>query len=89
VETSNVLNVAVGRAERRLFVLGSHAEWSGQRYFAGPGAEPPRASVASSVGALAVFSMAASAGMVVGLVLGGRHRAGNACRTARGAPRPG
>ncbi|MGI5232541.1 DEAD/DEAH box helicase [Actinoallomurus sp. CA-142502] len=41
-ETSNLLNVAVSRAKRRLFVVGNHAVWSQNRYFGTLAAELPR-----------------------------------------------
>ncbi|WP_329238817.1 AAA domain-containing protein [Actinoallomurus sp. NBC_01490] len=41
-ETSNLLNVAISRAKRRLYVVGNHAEWSKNRYFDKLAAELPR-----------------------------------------------
>jgi len=38
----NLLNVAVSRARRRLFIIGSHAEWSGAPNFAELAARLPR-----------------------------------------------
>lgn len=32
-DTPNLLNVAVTRARRRLYVIGNHASWGGERYF--------------------------------------------------------
>ncbi|MCO6005038.1 ATP-binding protein [Actinoallomurus purpureus] len=49
-ETSNLLNVAVSRAKRRLFVIGNHEVWSQKRYFDTLATELPRHSWPSSSG---------------------------------------
>jgi hypothetical protein len=40
--STGLTNVAVSRARRRLFVIGSHAEWSGAPNFADLAARLPR-----------------------------------------------
>ncbi|GAA2673909.1 MULTISPECIES: ATP-binding protein [Actinosynnema] len=48
----NLLNVAVSRAKRRLYVIGDHAAWSRQRHFDVLAARLPRAEPTGSPGAV-------------------------------------